>query len=52
MSRDLDFNFYFEADTVLVLDVLGASKALEDTTLDHNAHLGAERLGFFHQVRG
>ena len=39
MSRDLNFNFNFEADTVLVLDVLGASEALEDATLDHNAYL-------------
>jgi len=51
MSRNLNLNFNFKADTVLVFDVLRATEALEDATLNHDAHLRAKRLSFLHQMR-
>jgi len=50
VSRNLNFDLHFEAYTVLVLDVLRASEALKDATLNHDAHLGAQGFSFLHQV--
>jgi len=46
----LNLDFDFIANTELVLDVLGATVASEDTATDHDAHLGRQSFGFFHRV--
>ena len=42
---DLDFVLLF---TELVFDMLSATKTLENSSFDHDAHLGRKRLCFFH----
>ena len=44
----LDFND--KACSKLIFDVLRSSKALENSTFDHDAHLGAQGLSFFHRM--
>lgn len=50
LLKRFNLNFNYEACSELVLNVLWASKALENTTLDHNAHFGAECLRFIHAM--
>lgn len=40
ISRLFHFRFDLISDTKLVLDVLGTTHASEDTTTDHDTHLG------------
>ena len=48
----LDLDFYFVAHSVLVLNVLATSVAPEETTTDHDAHLGRKCLCLFHGMGG
>lgn len=47
-----DLQLDFEASAELVLDVLRASKATENATTDHDAHLCRQGLSLFHRVSG
>ena len=47
---DLDLDFV--SHSKLVFDVLGTSHAAEDSTSDHDSHLGGQRFSLFHRVGG
>lgn len=48
--RLADLELQLVPRTKLVLDVLHRTEALEDASFDHDSHLGAECLSFFHRV--
>ena len=47
----LNLDFDFIANSELILDVLRTSHAAEDSTTDHDSHLGSQGFCFFHRVR-
>ena len=48
--RSPDLQFELIASSKLVFDVLHAAEALENASLDHNAHLGGQSFSLFHRV--
>lgn len=50
LFQSLDLDFDHVACSVLVLDVLGTSKAPEHSTLHHDTHLGGKSFSLVHTM--
>lgn len=46
----LDFDFNFVTNTILALDMLGATKASEDASTDHDSHLCRQSFCLLHRM--
>ena len=51
LNWHLSFHFNDVTSAELVFDMHRCSEALEDATLDHDSHLGAECFGLLHGMR-